>query len=330
MVYFVGVIVPAFGVEVPFGYELSQIARRRVAASVLNLPINVQHAGIQKSVERVLSAGAELEAKAMRADLANAGVVRHGWMCGDGSVWVIFEVAAAFDLVLWLVDGGHLQGLSLTHVDDGGAVTPVEVSLCSVPARDFSFVRYRCDTLEDAFAYKARVTAGGITSVRPTKMEVSDSKSRLAQIVESLPAADRVLVEARFTELCAHADDARLAEQTATTRFNGLVEVKETDKRLFDEQFKYLMELLPDAKSYAVTGDTCKVLKNAEPEVMHHVTQVVKCASAHLASALSGSRKRRAVSEALVLPAKSAADDGAAAAASSMSPLQRAMADTFT
>lgn len=333
MPYFVGVIVPPENVKVPPGYALDGVARTSITLRLRGLPITVQHGGVQDAVAAVLSCpGGTLDGVSMRGSLMHAGVVRHGWMSPDGAVWAIFEVFSAYERVLWLIAGGHLQALSLSHV---GASTPVEVSLCSVPARDFCFLRACVGTLEAAFAYKAKVDRCEHTSTRPIAMETTPAgaaaptASQLEQIIGSLPEAERTLVMARFTEMMGKVDDARAASAESQKRLAAMTEIKETDKRMFTEQFKYLMDMLPDASKYAVTPDTCRVLQEAAPEVLHHVGQLVKCASARLAETnappADNGRAKRARSEAGAVPAAAVPPSASAA----MTPLQRALANTF-
>tara|TARA_B110000902_G_scaffold267177_1_gene358832 strand:- start:88513 stop:89727 length:1215 start_codon:yes stop_codon:yes gene_type:complete len=330
MPYFVGVIVPPERVEVPSGYALDSVARMAITLRLRGLPITVQHGGVQAAVAAVLSRPAgTLDGVSMRGSVVHAGVVRHGWMSADGAVWVIFEVFAGYERVLWLIAGGHLQALSLSHV---GTSTPVEVSLCSVPARDFCFLRACVDTLEAAFAYKAKVDRCEHTSTRPFAMETTGAAaptaSQLEQIIGSLPETERTLVMARFTEMMGKVDDARAASAASKKRLSAMTEIKETDKRMFTEQFKYLIDMLPDASKYAVTPDTCRVLQDATPEVVHHVGQLLKCASARLAETTvdygAGRSMKRVRSE--TTPPDAAVPPSASA---ELTPLQRALANTF-
>lgn len=330
MPYFVGVIVPPESVKVPAGYELGGVARIAITLRLRGLPITVQHGGVQDAVTTALSCpSGSLDGVSMRGSLVHAGVVRHGWMSADGAVWAILEVFAGYERVLWLIAGGHLQALSLSHV---GASTPVEVSLCSVPARDFCFLRAWVGTLEAAFAYKAKVDRCEHTSTRPFAMETTagatPAVSQLEKIIGALPDAERSLVMARFTEMMGKVDDARAVSAKSQKRLAAMTEIKETDKRMFTEQFKYLMDMLPDASKYAVTPDTCRVLQDAAPEVVHHVGQLLKCASARLAETSATPTEfagaKRARSEPEVVPAAVPPS-----ASSEMTPLQRALANTF-
>mgnify|MGYP001499860615 CR=1 FL=1 len=340
MVFFVGVVVGGHGLSELSGYELSSGERQLVSSQLRGLPVSVQHAGVR---EAVLAAGMSeygLSSLGMRSELSHAGVVRHGWFCPlDGSVWAIFELFDDFELVLGLVNGGHLQGLSLSHVGAGEDVRAVELALCSVPARGCCFIRHRCTTFEEAFNYKAAVDNGYYTSLEPSKMSSSptasteETPSRLEAVIASLSEADRTLVQARFSEMMAKVDDAAAGEASAKKRLEQLVAIKETDKKMFEEQFQHLLSFLPEnlQRSYALTGETCKVLRDASPEVLHHVGQVVKCASAHFAS--------RAVSEAPSEPRnkRSRVEEAVATSVTTpvsssstpLTPLQRALADTF-
>lgn len=336
MPYFVGVIVPGSGVSVPAGYELDALARQQITLGVRGVPISVQHAGVRDAVSDVLQRGRSLcNAAELRGSLRHVGVVRYGWMASDGAIWVMFDIFSDCDLVLWLIHHGHLQALSLSHV---GESTPVEVSLCSVPARDFCFVRAAFPTLRGAFAYKAEVDRGVYTSVNPTAMTdattaaAAPALTPLEQALALLPDAERGLVMARFTEMLGKVDDARADSASSAKRLEQMTAIKETDKKMFTEQFSYLLDFLPDAKKYAVTGETCSVLQEASPEVLHHVGQLVKCASARLAASAiaSSSAVREAPSLKRVRTETTpVAEQVPTSSQALLSPLGRALAATF-
>ena len=334
MVYFVGVVCGGFGLVEPPGYELTVSERRQLVGQLRGLPISVQHAGVVSAVSLADGFPSGLNRSTMRVALAHAGVVRYGWLCDSFSLWVIFEIFDDFELVLWLLRGGHLQGLSLSHVVSDDGVRAVEVALCSVPARPCCFVRHMCSTFQEAFQYKALVDRGKYSSLQPRAMSSSaepTDQSRLEAVLAALPESDRTLVQARFTEMMARVDDACAAETSAKTRLEQLVAIKDTDKKMFEEQFSHLLSFLPAdlQKSYAVTGETCKVLRDAAPEVLHHVGQVVKCASAHFAA--SAERAPRASKRSRVEPPAEEVVSEVVAVnpRASLTPLQRALADTF-
>lgn len=338
MVYFVGVVCGGFGLVEPPGYELNSSERLQLSRQLRGLPISVQHAGVTDAVRVADGRPSGLSGSGMRDVLAHAGVVRDGWLCerDSESLWIIFEVFDDFELVLWLLLGGHLQGLSLSHVEPGPVA--VEVALCSVPARPCCFVRHVCTTFEEAFQYKADVENGKYSSLQPCAMSSSPTapattpESRLEAVLASLPESDRTLVQARFTEMMARVDDACAAETRAKTRLDQLVAIKETDKKMFEEQFSHLMSFLPAElqKSYAVTGETCKVLRDSAPEVLHHVGQVVKCASAHLAArSVVADREPARASKRTRSEEPEASVSTVPVSTSKMTPLQRALADTF-
>mgnify|MGYP000082255850 FL=1 len=359
MVFFVGVVVGGYGLTEPASYELTACERGRLVLGLRGLPMSVQHAGVR---EAVFSAGLSecgLTGAGMRTVLPHAGVVRDAWMPASdpGAIWILFEVFDDYDLVLWLVLTGHLQGLSLSHVGSGpDDVTPVEVALCSVPARPHCVVRHRCTTFQEAFEYKAQVVGGAYSSLEPFAMSSSSTSaplpsaaaaaaepasSRLEAVLASLSAADASLVQARFSEMMARVDDATASEESAKTRLEQLVAIKDTDRKMFEEQFSHLLSFLPAPlqKSYAVTGETCKVLQNAAPEVLHHVGQVVKCASAHFAAEAAaassssgprGTKRGRFVDTFETVVPAAAATVAAPPSSVALTPLQRALADTFS
>jgi hypothetical protein len=169
-----------------------------------------------------------------------------------------------------------------------------------------------------------------MTEVAPTSL------SPLETVLATLSDVDRTLVQARLTEMVSKVDDARLGERSALGRLEKMSEIKETDKRMFDEQWKYLMDMLKEeAPRYAVTGETAEVLKNAPAEILHHVGQLVKCASASLAAARHSSpanrsaKRQRIDAEPPIEAAGGPAADAAEAVSQHLTPLGRALASTF-
>jgi len=328
----VGLVCGPFSVSNPSGYELDVLARRELMSLLRGVVVNVDHDGVREAVASALSSGDVVDGGVVRSTLPHVGVVRDGWQLGDGSMWVLFEIFSECDCVVSLVVGGHLGCLSLTHFDDGATLRPIEVALCSAPARPFSFVRFVTGTLRAACEYKARVLRGGIPSV----MEAETAKpvatvSALEAILNGLSAADRGLVEARFTEMLSAVDDANAARTSAEKEFNRLKELKETDKRLMHQHFDSLVELLPEdiRKQFLVNKDMVDVLDRADPEVFHNVNNLIKCASAGMlaASQAGGRVLKRARSEE---PAAAVVAEDVAMSSGNESALQRALADTFS
>lgn len=339
LMWVVGLVCGPFSVENPAGYELDASERSELLPLLRGVVVNVDHDGVREAVASAVVSGDGVDGGVVRSILPHVGVVRDGWQLPDGSMWVMFEIFPECDCVLSLVVGGHLGCLSLTHFDDGVTLRPVEVALCSAPARPFSYVRFVTGTLRAACEYKARVLSGGIPSV----MEAEPKKSapvvsQLEAILNGLSAADRGLVEARFTEMLAAVDDANAARTTAEKEFNRLKELKETDKRLMHQHFDSLVELLPEdiRKQFLVNKDMVDVLDRADPEVFHNVNNLIKCASAGMlaAAASSGGERvsKRARSEEPVCASKDADVEMAVSSAlvsGGESALQRALADTF-
>jgi hypothetical protein len=309
----VGVICPPTGVVVPAGYELTDAERRVLAGRVRGVPLNVDHVGVRGAVLGLVARGRPVDGSSVRAVLPHVGVVRDGWHCpSDGSVWVLFEIFSGYELVRYLFCRGQLSCLSLTHLS-GPECMPVEVTLCSAPARPFSFVRYACGTLVGACEYKARVQSGEIkadTMDVTTKPEVPapEAVSRIAAILGQLTAADRGLIEARFTEMMSSVDDAESGKKDALDRLDMMSKIKATDVNLFTTHFDELLAQLPPETlaKYSLNSDMKKVIAaGANSEVLHHVGQLIRCASATLVSKTpatvergeAGSSKRMRVSE---------------------------------
>ena len=328
-----GVVCGPLSVSNPSGYELSLAERRGLCGRLFGCVVNVDHSGVQGAVATSLYSGGAVTSRAVRSVLPHVGIVRDGWLCGDGTLWVLFEVFDACVRVCGLVEGGHLGCLSLTHYDDGGGdLVPVEVALCSSPARPFSFVRYVCGSLPAACEYKARVVSGAIPSL-PCAMEADTVPAvpKLEAALQALSAADRGLVEARLTEMMGAVDDANQAKSEAETTLEHLKKLKDTDKKLMQQHFDTLAGLLPEEirSQFLVNSDMRGILETAEPEVFHNVSQLIKCASAGMLAAAASGGGRSGAKRARVEPAAEAEPEPVASVGGPSSVLSRALADTF-
>lgn len=331
-----GVVCGPLSVDNPDGYELSFADRLGLCPRLFGCVVNVDHSGVQGAVATSLHSSGSVSSREVRSVLPHVGVVRDGWLCSDGTLWVLFEVFDACERVCGLIEGGHLGCLSLTHYDDGsgGKLVPVEVALCSSPARPYSFVRHVCGSLPAACEYKARVVSGAIPSI-PITMEAEPVPvvSKLEAALQALSAADRGLVEARFTEMMSAVDDANQAKADAEKTLAHLKALKDTDKKLMQQHFDTLAGLLPEdiRNQFLVNNDMRGILETAEPEVFHNVNQLIKCASAGMLAAASGGGRavaKRARVESAPEP-ETASEPEPEAVSESGSILSRALADTF-
>jgi len=311
----------------PPGYELSDLEKRDVSLRLRGKPVTVQHRKIREHVAALDALSLPLQNINLRLAVPHVGVVVASFL-HDGWLWAIFSVSDDCSLVLALMRAGHLLCLSLTHVGSGAAIAPVELTLCSVPARPLSYIYHECSSLVAAFTYKARILTNSIAYKMDTKPDPSAASapalSQLETILSKLSADDRVLVEARFSEMMSSADDATLAQKQTLSRLNKLIEIKEVDKKMFATHFDYLLSQMPtDVQAkYAVNTDTRAVLTDAPAEVLHHVSQLIKCASASMASTA-----RHTPEDAAPSPAKRARITPAPEPTGSV--LGRALADTF-
>ena len=338
-----GVVCGPLTVANPSGYELSLGERSRLSSLLCGCVVNVDHSGVHGAVATSLYSDGAVTRRGVRSVLPHVGVVRDSWLCGDGTLWVLFEVFDACAGVCGLLEAGHLGCLSLTHFSDGGSVVPVEVALCSSPARPFSFVRHAGWSLPAACEYKARVLSGAIPSVPDMETEPVAAPSKLELALQALSASDRGLVEARFTEMMSAVDDATQAKSEAEKSLAHLKALKETDKKLMAQHFDTLAGLLPDdiRKQFLVNSDMRGILETAEPEVFHNIGQLIKCASAGMmaasasASASASAGAKRARVEPVVpsseMDAEAASEPaGGVSALAGGSVLSRALANTFS
>ena len=244
MVYFSGCIHPqparVAGRLAP-GYALTRGQLAAMSTSAVGIPITFEHSGVFQAVDNVTARRepvlpatvlAELE-RVAETDAASSpvGSVTDMWETPSGNWWVTFTIdASRYEGVVWMIENGALRrslalrrasepdcdgagfsrGLSLTHIAEGdNPLVPLEVSLCSVPARPACYVYHSSFTEIGAETYKRSLLSKAIRDPVDAKMaETEAPKSLIEQALDALGEEQRTIVAARLTEMCKRVDEA--------------------------------------------------------------------------------------------------------------------------
>lgn len=335
--YFVAVVCAHRGVAMPDGYALSQSERETIASQLTGIPITVQHANVRERVGSI-PATQLLTPALMQETLDSCGLVIAAWVKNDGAVMAIFFVNNQCQRVIDLIKMGQLSCVSLTHVE--ATSTPVELTLCTIPARPGSTIVLSCADLKEAYSYKASSEVG-VNSNMETAADVVQ-KTPLQTILEGLPAEDRKLVEARMTAMMQAVDTARGQEKETLAKMENLQKMTDVDRQLMKSHLDQWREAVKSMEGSGAqladyglaVGDNgvdmaMQMLEKADGGVQHTISNIIKCASASMMQRRSAAvprtpvAKRKAPSQ---MPDEPAAEEAEPACATA---LERAMAAQF-
>ena len=277
--YYVATFYPEVKTKVTEDYKLKNAELAQIVSKIVGVPITVQHMNIQRTADNIVIDEQMNPASMQKLVTASAGSVLAAWINKDGSAQSIFEIDDNFKGVNKMIKDGHLGAVSLTHVKQKNL--PLELSLCSVPARQNCRINFVTDSYKKAVKYKAD------RELRQLNKAVMAAKlSAIEQILEALKPDEKALVEARFKQMIDAVDQARANEKDTKDKLENLTKITDADKLMLQEQLQHLFDQLdPKAKEiYSIgTKATWDVLKEAPPAVMQTMQNVIKCASHHMA-----------------------------------------------
>lgn len=277
----------------PVGYALSQKERETIASQLVGIPITVQHANVQERIANI-PVMQTLSPALMQKTLDSCGLVIAAWVHENGAVMAIFFINNQCERTIELIKIGQLGSVSLTHVESTGQ--PVELTLCTIPARPGSIIVLSCADLKDAYAYKASSELHSTNKMETQNTEtVGASKTPLETILDGLPNESRLLIQARFTQMMEAVDNARAEKATAEEKMSVLQKMSDVDRKMMQthlDQFRQAiqktegMEAQLNAYGLSVSSDgqdcAMDMLKEADGPIMHTVTNLLKCASASM------------------------------------------------
>lgn len=156
----------------------------------------------------------------------------------NGSGWAVAAVdERAYPRLCAGILHGSLKSVSLTTYRAGNRVVPVEISVCTFPARPGSWVQWATRSLQKVVAYK-RSAAEYTNSIT---MEPAPTNPFL-DILGKLDPTDRAIIETRFTEVMARLNEQETATCGLEAQVGTLRAASTADKAMLAEQVKLFME----------------------------------------------------------------------------------------
>ena len=320
------------------GYGIFSQDVGKMQKKLVGVPVTVNHNGLEGAISRVDSSGASLNAtsfvEALRKQGGTSLPVGKIVHAGEGTE-VLFSVDPTFSGLQDLVRMGLFNGLSLTHVDEGGDKRPLEISLTCDPARsNASVVReYKpvgISVLNVAQAQMSSEDKMQVTETTPASADTPAPASEpaptpLESMMNKLSEGDQKIFLARLQEYEKANGDLKAkveAETRKAAEANEILAQRNADKSIVTDQIKYLRTLLEQHGGTDAAASLEDVPGYLEKDSLPHthlaLERVVTACSRALAGA-GGIRpaKRRAVDAA---PSKAAAPAAAPAAAASAGP----------
>lgn len=310
------------------GYGLESKDMHLLAAQMRGIPITVEHHGIEGVVSELIQSQKALipinvtnaldrgdDVKSMSVGrVIEAEVTRFQELC------IVF-VMDRLPSVQWLVEQGFMRGLSLTHIESSThGMVPLEVSLCSEPARPGCYVE-ALGTKEQVEAYKRRrgltnvvaasrafyqrgtmstgtpqettpVSAAAPSVVAETP-DAATPATRIEQVLSQLSEEESGLIKARLTDMmkrCDNESSARMrAEENAKSALEEARKAQEqtrfsgAEAGMLRDQLLHLQSQLGDklSQNFMVTPDKCGPLFENDAQAVRRVTDRLLCAANH-------------------------------------------------
>jgi hypothetical protein len=267
--------------------ELCDIQRR-----LPGCPITYEHAGIEEASSRMgMLPTATATIKTLNkcaqesGDMKKCpvGIVQSAFFCADGGLVCCFVINSnAFPRMCTIIDSKLLRGLSLTHFH-GNVVVPLEVSLCSAPARPECFVTFFGNSAKDILWYKARRCAARITPVMTTTAPpaAAPAATTMKALLESLQPSERDLIAAALDTF-----KSKIAEETSKNaelqaQHDALTKANAVDKSMLESQVQaFLGAVGPStASQFGLEPSTCAQNINSEnPEIVRRqIDRMLMC-----------------------------------------------------
>ena len=270
------------------------------------------------------------------------GKVLFGYVDRAGSGWAVACVNELTHPRLCVsILAGSLKSVSLTTCVEG-TIMPLELSLCTFPARPGSWVAWATRSLQTAVSYKLLAAARGTpVTMEPVPAAAPKSANPFKDILGKLDPADRSIIEARFTEVMATLDGREKDATHLKTQLDSMRVASAADKVMLAEQIKLFMSGAGAKYSepYALRSCASTICdSNDANDVRRAVDRMLTVANrAHADSfnpnraAVSGeapSKRARFAAPAAEVAAPPAVE-AAVPVPDDRSPLQRAFANTF-
>ncbi len=294
-----------------FGLAASEVPS--ISAALPGCALTVEHNALNSILDEVAARPAHLDGDVYRQMLGqmDGGKRSVGSVIGARGTEVTVGIDSDLEGLVEMVEGGYLNGLSLTTVRDAsGQVRPLEMTLTNTPARgneaklSYQYKRNerRMLTSKMSDAVQTPAAAAAAPAETPTA-EPTALEAAVASLSEEHRAA--VLERLSSYETAMKSKDASTEEQTKQiAALEQLTKAKEADRDLILAQFRTLQAAMNEAGA----SEDARRLEGLDTMLQSENNALRDHATSQLVMACSAAFQRRSVS---APPAPAAVPDAA-------------------
>lgn len=282
--------------EPGFGLEASEVPS--ISAALPGCALTVEHNALNSILDKVAARPAHLDGDVYRQMLGqmDGGKRSVGSVIGARGTEVTVGIDSDLEGLVEMVEGGYLNGLSLTTVRDAsGQVRPLEMTLTNTPARgneaklSYQYKRNErrmlTSKMSDATQTPAAAAPAETPPAEPTALEAA---------VASLSEEHRAAVLERLSsyETAMKSKDASFEEQTKQiAALEQLTKAKEADRDLILAQFRTLQAAMNEAGA----SEDARRLEGLDTMLQSENNALRDHATSQLVMACSAAFQRRSV-----------------------------------
>lgn len=284
--------VPGENEDLPPGYDLTA-AELAELGSLEGVPITLEHTGISTAVALLLNTNKQVAGYSVgivldelcKNDIGNVpvGVCLDVTHCDTG-----YYVLYAIDTEEWPVLATllpHMTGISLSHMEYGNRLVPLELSLCVKPARPGCYQVYSSADYVNALQYMRRNFSSTESMSEPSQIE---------QILARLPDADQKIISARFETMVMEIQKQRKEAQEAIETAKKLEKAQSSgNMQLLEWGLKNIERQLPEQVQNTFNCGSDQLmpeLSSSDPEAVRRAVDRLICACSHHMMQMSSSR----------------------------------------
>jgi hypothetical protein len=224
-----------------------------------------EHAGISEAVETAMREGespkmASQHLSKLKPVQRPLGVVVAAYIDASGRGWAIGAInSRAYPRLCETILGGTLKSVSLTTVKlEEGPPHPLELSLCSFPARPGSNIVWCTESVQKAMTYKRQAETRAHTldttmeeANKAAPMQTETPVNPFTAALDKLSPEDRAVIESRFEEIVGKYDLTQASATSLQEKLEEITKAAEADKAMLKQQVDLFLE---NTKSDAYKG----------------------------------------------------------------------------
>lgn len=269
------------------------------------------------------------------------GVVVAAYTDAAGRAWAVGAInRAAYPRLCETIIEGTLKSVSMTTVQlESGPPHPLELSLCSFPARPGSNIVWCTASAQKAMTYKrhaeqrATHTPATMEAVPTPPPQVDTPANPFTAALDKLSPEDRAIIEARFEEIVGKYDVTAASATQLQGQLDEISKAAEADKAMLKQQVDLFLENTnADAyKGYGMQACAKSVMDSTNANEMRRaVDRMLTVANREFANRAAGAPVARAAGGESPPKRSRAAPSSKQPVAAPQSALQRAFAATFS